>query len=215
MNKPKLGIIGAGKLGMTLAQLARQAGYDVYIAGSGDPSQIALSVEVLAPGAAPVTSEELCRQADVVVLALPLKNIYQLPGELLRGKTVIDATNHWWETDGDLTEIVDKAPSTSEAVQQLLPDVYVIKALSHMSYHDLHDYARPTGDLQRKSIAIAGDNKQRVDMVAMIVDDLGFEPLYIGLLPMGKKLEPGGEVFGIHASKDTLRDILEVHVSGA
>jgi predicted dinucleotide-binding enzyme len=75
----RLGIVGAGKFGTTLARAALAAGHDVAISGSGQPDEIALTVDVLAPGATAATTEEVVRQADVIVLAVPTHRFRELP----------------------------------------------------------------------------------------------------------------------------------------
>lgn len=208
MKNNSIAILGAGKLGMTLAQLALQAGYSVYMAGSGDPSKIALSVNVLAPGAHAVTAPEAIAKSDLVILALPLGNYRALPAELLRGKLVIDAMNYWWEVDGDDKVLARPATSTSELVQDFLPGARVVKALSHMGYHHLRDEARPPGAADRKALAIAGDDAANRDVVADVTNKLGFDPVIAGNLHAGKQFEPGGPVFGVSTDAPTLQQLL-------
>lgn len=203
----RLGIIGAGKLGITLAQLALKAGYEVAVSGSGDPQKIALSIKVLTPGAFAMTSNEVAQWADVIILAIPLGKFRQLPVEALKGKVVIDATNHWPEVDGPREEIIPDSLSSSEAIQQFLPESRVVKAFSHMGYHELRDWARPVGSDERKALAIASDNDTAASYVAKIVSELGFEPVTIGRLSRGRVLEPGQVGFGLVTSATKLKDL--------
>jgi predicted dinucleotide-binding enzyme len=209
MDVQTIGILGAGKVGVVLAQLALKAGYTVYIAGSGDPSKIALTVQVLTPGAHAVTNHEVARLSDVIILALPLGKYKTIPKHELAGKLVIDAMNHWWEVDGLRDDFLPQNLSSSEAVQAYLDATRVVKALSHMGYHELYDGPREKGAEDRKSIAIAGDSLEDVATVSNIIDRLGFDPLPIGQLSEGIHLEPGHPAFGANLSKGRLKDSVD------
>lgn len=204
-----IGIIGAGKLGMTLAQLARRTGYEVLLSGSAHPDKIALSVEVLAPGAQAVTTEQVAK-ADIVILALPLSRFRTLPVDALAHKLVVDATNYWWEIDGPRTDILPDTQSSSEAVQTFLLESRVVKGLNHMGYHDLHDEARAAKEPNRKAIAIAADREEDITRVSHLINRLGFDSLHIGTLSAGKILEPGNPAFGANLSRSELRSLLKL-----
>lgn len=208
-TKPTIAILGAGKLGVTLTQLALKAGYTVYIAGSGPAEKIALSTKVITPGAIAATAQQASERADIIILALPLGKYRTLPVQSLAGKLVIDAMNYWWEVDGEDDTLKNPATSTSELVQQFLPDSFVVKALSHMGYHHLHDEAKPADAPHRKAIAVAGNRVADTVVVAELVDNLGFDPVIIGILAAGKTLEPGHPAFGANVDASTLKTLIK------
>lgn len=204
-----IGILGAGKLGVVLSQLAVASGYNVVVAGSGDPEKIRLTVEVLAPGAQAEWPQEVAKRSDVVILALPLSKYRTVPVEELAGKVVIDAMNYWWEVDGPRDDFLSKSQSSSEAVQQLLERSSVVKAFSHLSYHDLHDGARIHDEEKKKAVAVAGNDQAAVGSVMKIVKRFGFVPLPIGGLAEGARLEPGMAAFGASVTRADLMTLLE------
>jgi predicted dinucleotide-binding enzyme len=202
-------ILGAGKLGTVLARLAVAAGHRVLVAGSGEPEGIRLILTVVAPGAEPARTVDAVQAADVVILALPLGKLTTIPAAALGGKLVIDAMNYWWEVDGLRDDLGDPRTSTSELVQQHLPDSAIVKAFNHMGYHDLDEGPRPAGADDRKAIAIAGDDPYAVATVSDLVNRWGFDPVLAGSLHESIELEPHAEAFGANVAASELEAMIE------
>jgi Predicted dinucleotide-binding enzymes len=199
-----IGILGAGKVGTVLARLALAAGHRVLISSSGPADRIRLIVDVLAPGAEALTTPEVIDGADVVILALPLGKVRTLPAAALAGKLVIDAANHWEPVDGPLPEFTEDPRGTSEVVADLLPGARVVKAFSHLGYHDLDEGGMPTGSDGRVALAVAGDDPQDVATVAALVDSFGFDPLPTGDLSTGRAFQAHTPAFGYPLTRDEL-----------
>jgi predicted dinucleotide-binding enzyme len=188
----RLGIVGAGKLGTTLARAAVAVGYDVAMSGSGPADDIELTVDVLAPGARASTTDEVVRYADVVVLAVLMHRFRELPSDLFAGKILVDATNYWQPVDGDDPELTTAADGTSMIVQERFPSARVVKSLNQLGYHQLEENRSSEGARDRIAIGAAGDDRAAVNRVMRLIDRLGFDPVDAGPLKNGLALEPDG-----------------------
>ncbi len=211
----RLGIVGAGRVGTTIGRAAIAAGYDVAISGSGNADRIALIVEVLAPGAHAASTEEVVRQADLIVLAVPMHRFRELPRDLFAGKILIDAMNYWEEIDGDDPELANAPAGTSVVVQERFPSARVVKSLNHITYYKFDESRRPHGAPGRLAMAAAGDDRAAVTAVMQLVDRLGFDAVDAGPLEAGLALEPNGSVFGVSYSADDLSNLLRPTASSA
>lgn len=204
-----VGILGAGKVGIVLAQLALKAGYHVRISGSGSVEKIAMTIETLVPGAVPATNQGVVAKSDLIILAIPLSRYKNIKSKLLKGKLVIDAMNYWWETDGIREEVLDPSSTSSEQVQQYFNKSTVVKTFKHMGYHNLQEEAKPAGADNRKALFVTGDNQAAVDQVAEFVDSMGFDTVVHYNIADGIMTEPGSELFGASLTKADLQNVID------
>jgi predicted dinucleotide-binding enzyme len=211
----RLGVVGAGKIGIAIARAAVTGGYDVAISGSGAAERIELIVEVLAPGARAVTTNEVVRHADLIVLAVPMHRFRGIRGETFAGKILVDAMNYWEEIDGVDEELATTPMGTSVVVQQHFPLARVVKSLNHLGYFKFDQARRLRGEPDRLAMAAAGNDPDAVAAVMRLIDRLGFDAVNAGPHDGGTALQPGGPVFGIGLSADKLTKLLSPEVSQA
>ncbi|HEV2218500.1 MAG TPA: NAD(P)-binding domain-containing protein [Candidatus Dormibacteraeota bacterium] len=197
VDQPRVAVLGAGHVGRVIARLAAEAGYEVDVATTQQPEDIALTVEVMAPGARVRLLDQAVAEADLVILAIPLHRFATLDPALLEGKVVIDMMNYWPEVNGTLSQFERADAGSSELVAARLDQARVVKTLNHLGYHQLDEEAAPAGAPGRRALGIAGDDPAAVELVRGFVDRIGFDPVLIGGLAAGRRLQPDGPVFGI------------------
>lgn len=203
-DRKRLGIVGAGKIGTATARAAIAAGYDVAISGSGAVDRIALTVQILAPGAEAVTTAEVVDAADVIVLAVPTHRFRQLPRDLFAAKILIDAMNYWQPIDGDDDELAFAPDGSSVVVQDHFRSARVVKSLNQLGYHEFDEHRRPSGAPDRVAMGAASDHPDALARVLDLIDHLGFDPVAAGALRDGVALGPDGPGFGVPLTRPQL-----------
>ena len=191
----RIGIIGAGKIGSTLAELWTRTGHEIALANSRGPESLAELVGALGPLAHAMTVEELAGFSDLVVLTAPFRRPEALPPPaLVMGKMVIDAMNPF-EEDGRVMDLGGRTSSSITA--ERLPGARLVKAFNTMHHETLRNGGRPHApEEQRLVIFLAGDDGRAKERVASLIGELGFAPIDTGSLALGGRLqEPGSKIF--------------------
>ena len=186
-----IGILGAGRLGLTVARLFAAAGHRVLVANSRRPSTLAVQVRGLGPDAAACSAEELVRRSDIVVLAVPWTQVPSVAARLgpWRDKIVVDATNNRYGPEpGDVYDLSGRG--SSEIVAELLPGARLVKAFNHQPFASLAMLrpGRPSG----KALFVAGDDQDAKRAVARLIEDIGGTPVDTGGLRDGGRLQATG-----------------------
>jgi predicted dinucleotide-binding enzyme len=206
---PRIAVLGAGHTGPVIARVALEAGYRVSIAASGDPDRIALITQVLAPGAEPRWAADAVRNADIVMLAIPLHRFPAFDPDLVAGKLVVDTMNYWPPTDGVQEMFSGGELGSSEVVANRLARSTVVKTLNHIGYHELDEGRRPAGSPDRRALGVAGDDPAAVDAVAGVIERIGYDTVRLGSLAAGRLLEPGSAVFGAWLTRSEFQQSLD------
>ena len=200
----EIGIIGSGHIGGTLTRRLRSLGHDVAVANSRGPQSLAdLAAET---GARAVSVEDAVQGAELVVIAIPLKAVPQLPAALFDGKLVVDANNYYPQRDGDIPELLDRSLSSSRWTADHLKGARVVKVFNNIQAAHLMDEGKPAGTAGRIALPVAGDDADAKRIVMGLVDELGFDPVDAGTLDESWRQQPDTPVYGTDRDADGVRE---------
>jgi predicted dinucleotide-binding enzyme len=192
----KIGFIGSGHIGGTLARLFARRGHEVAVSNSRDPETLRDLADELGDRAQAVTPAQAAAFGEVVVVSVPFGRYREVPVEALAGKPVIDTNNYYVQRDGRFEELDDDSTTSSELLQAHLPDALVVKAFNAIYWERLRDEGRPAGTPDRAAIPISGDDADAKRVVAALIDEIGFDTVDAGDLgPGGRRHQPGTVVY--------------------
>ena len=188
----RIGIIGAGHIGGTLAKLFVDAGHEVAVANSRGPETLAGLVEELGGRAQATSAADAARFGEVVVVSVPFGRYRELPTEGVAGKVVVDTNNYYPQRDGHYEELDSDRTTSSELLQAHLAGARVVKAFNAIVWTRLRDAGRPAGDPERLGIPMSGDDEQAKRTVEELIDRIGFDAVDAGLLAEGGRKHQAG-----------------------
>jgi 8-hydroxy-5-deazaflavin:NADPH oxidoreductase len=190
----KVGVLGSGTVGQTLAAGFFKHGHQVVV-GTRDPGAEDLrSFQAKTPGVKVGSFKDAAKFGEllvVAVLARAVEDVIQTAGkENFRGKTLIDANNpisNGPPVDGVLSYFTGPNESLGESLQKLLPETNVVKAFNSVGAALM---VNPRFEQGTPTMFICGNNEQAKAQVSEILRQFGWEPFDCGTIVASQAIEP-------------------------
>jgi len=204
----KIGVIGSGRIGGTLAKLWAQAGYKVMISARSLEEVQKLAAEI-GHGVTAGTSQQAAAFGDVVLISVPFGALPQVGRDnaaQLKGKIVLDTCNPYLGRDGEMAkEALEKG--TGVVVPTYLPGVKLVRAFNQVSAAALASEAHRSGE--KIGVPLAADDSHALDIAQQLVRDAGFDPVVVGGLSTAKSFDQGAPAYRTLTARE-LRGILKI-----
>ena len=203
----KIGILGVGHIGKTLAQKLGAAGHDVKVANSRGPETI--DADALDSGAMAVPAADVVRDVDVLIISVPLHRIPEvvpLMSDVPREAVVIDTSNYYPMRDG-VIESIEHGQVESMWVGEQLGRT-VVKAWNSIGADSFAINGRPAGTPGRLAIPVAADDPDHRRVGMTLVEETGFTAFDAGVLAESWRQQPGTPCYCTDVTEDEVHDAL-------
>jgi len=196
-RKMKIGIVGSGQVGGTLGTVWVRAGHKVMFSSQDLEHDKALAAKLGADARAG-TPREAVAFGDVVMISVPyraLPEVGKTVGDLIRGKVVIDTCNPFVGRDGEIANWA-REKGAGLASAELLPGARLVRAFNAIGASQMGEAHKQPG---RVGMPIASDDAGAIEIASGLIRDIGYEPVPVGGLAVGKYLMPGTPLAGEHS----------------
>jgi 8-hydroxy-5-deazaflavin:NADPH oxidoreductase len=189
MAEMKIGVLGAGAAGRTLARGFLGRGHPVMI-GSRNPAKLADWQVAEGRGVRSGTYAETAAFADLVVLSVlgtAAEDVLRSAGpDRLTGKVVLDASDPLDFSSGRPGLFVGTTDSLGERLQRLVPGAFVVKGLNTVLADVMVDPSLTGGD---PDMFIAGDSEEAKRTVTILLAEFGWPVVDLGGIESARWLE--------------------------
>jgi len=202
-GKIKIGTVGSGRVGAALGGAWVKAGHEVMFSSLDLEHDKKLAAS-LGPNARAGTAREAAAFGEVLLVSVPygaLPSVGKELAELLKGKIVIDTCNPFASRDGEIANWA-REKGAGAASAELLPGARIVRTFNAVSYSQM---AVAREKSVRMAMPMASDDAEAIAVASRLVRDVGYEPVLIGPLAMGKHLMPGTPLAGEHKPEDIRR----------
>jgi predicted dinucleotide-binding enzyme len=186
----RIGIIGAGSIGIILARRLSRAGHEVRIANSRAPESIKASA--LSTGATPVWAADATAGAEVVIVSLNLEHIpsvADLIAQAPAGAVVIDTSNYFPNRNGVVQAIEDGQVESSWVQEQYRRPI--VKAWNTIGTDSLAELATEPGAPGRVALPVSSDDPAHRAIGMVLVEQTGFDAVDAGTVADSWRQQPG------------------------
>ena len=187
----KVGVIGSGQVGETLADGFLKHGYEV-MRGSRDPAKLGDWKKKAGPKASIGSFADAANFGDVIVLAVKgaaAEAAVAQCGSGLAGKVVLDTTNPIGEAPpqgGVLSFFTTLSDSLLERLQKKAPEAKFVKAFSCVGAALMVNPKLPA----KPSMFICGNDGGAKEQTRAILDQFGWETEDMGGAAAARAIEP-------------------------
>ncbi len=199
-DKIKIGIVGSGRVGGGIGSVWVKAGHEVMFSSRHIEHDKALAAK-LGANAHAGTPREAAAFGEVVMISVPygaLPEVGKNLEALIKGKIVIDTCNPFVWRDGEIaTWAREKGAGLASA--ELVPGARIVRAFNAIGAARMSTAHQDPG---RIGMPIASDDAEAIAVASNLIRDIGYEPIVIGDLEMGKYLMPGTPLSGEHTPEE-------------
>ncbi|MBT8078855.1 MAG: NADPH-dependent F420 reductase [Gammaproteobacteria bacterium] len=196
----KIGIIGSGRVGSAIGAVWVKAGHEVMFSSRNIEHDRALAAD-LGAGARAGTPREAAAFGEVVMVSVPYGALPQVGkdlADLIEGKVVIDTCNPFPNRDGEIADWA-REKGAGLASAELMPGARLVRAFNAIGARRMGTAYREPG---RVGMPIAGDDAKAIKIASRLIREIGYEPVLIGGLAMGRYLVPGTALAGERSAEE-------------